>query len=197
VNDADLIDRYVAEFAKRDNQLFRAFSLRGGVTATDVEPLLVEPWNERGVAAWRPKRSETPVAALDAFYRAVPGPLPPLYEALIRTYQWGEVDLETYRLLPNFPPSLEGLVKTLQSDVVMFRVLSSHRFVQFGKGPDVDYDPLCFDLNVRAADGECAVVQLDHEEVLSRERIRIVATFADSFRQLVVHTIEARDGRHV
>jgi hypothetical protein len=126
--------------------------------------------------------------SLKTFYAHVTGPLPPLYELLILSYQWGEVDLETFRLLPSFPPSLQSLVSAMTADTVMFRMLSSNRFAQFGRGPDVDYDPVCFDLNARGSDGDCAIVKLDHEDILIRERIRVVAEVADSFRQLVLQT---------
>jgi hypothetical protein len=190
MSDAALIDAFVGQFTKGEPlRLFREFSLPEGVTPEDVAPLLTEPWNEDGVATWRSKRIETPVSALQILYKVVPGPLPTLYEQLILTYQWAEVDLDTFRLLPNYPPSLSGLAKTITADSVMFRVLSSHGFVQFGKGPDVNYDPVCFDLNERSPDGDCAIVRLDHEEILIRERIRIVAKVADSFRQLVLLAI--------
>jgi len=196
MDDAELIDTFIAEFTKGEPlRLFRRFSLPDGVEPEDVALLLTEPWHEDadddvdGWATWRPLRVHTPPEALKALYDVVPGPLPPLYEQLILAYQWGEVDLDKYRLLPNFPPSPNGLIKTLRSDAVMFRVLSFHRFVQFGKGPDVDYDPVCFDLSQRSAGRDCAIVKLDHEEILNHERIRIVATVAVSFRQLVLDTI--------
>lgn len=193
MDDVALIDAFVDDFPKRDNRIFREFSLRGGVTPEDVAPLLTEPWKVEedvdGWATWRPMRVQTSPNVLKTFYETVPGPLPPLYERLILTYHWGEVDLDRYRLLPNFPPPLDGLIKVMKADAVLFRVLSSNGFVQFGRGPDIDYDPVCFDLNARAADGDCAIVKLDHEEILIRERIRVVAKVADTFRQLVLQTI--------
>jgi hypothetical protein len=195
MDDAGLIEAFVAEFTRDEPlMLFREFSLPGGVQPEDVAPLLAEPWHEdaddiHAWATWRPLRVHTPPEALKAFYDVVPGPLPPLYEQLILAYQWAEVAFARYRLLPNFPPSPDGLIKTFRRDAFMFRVLTSNRFVQFGMGPDVNYDPVCFDLSRRAADRDCAIVQLDHEEILIHERVRIVATVATSFRQLVLETI--------
>jgi len=196
MNDTELIDAFVGEFTKGEPlRLFRKFSLPEGVEPEDVAPLLAEPWQENededlgGWATWRPVRVQTAPDALKALYGVVPGPLPPLYERLILSYQWGEVHLGTFRLLPNYPPSPDGLIKTLQSDAVMFRVLSGHRLVQFGRGPDIDYDPVCFDLNEQSADGDCAIVKADHEEILNHERPRIVGVLAGSFRELVRQTV--------
>src|SRR5437867_560976 len=137
MNDAELIEAFVAEFTKRDSlKLFRQFSLPEGVAPEDVAPLLTEPWHEDpdedvdGWATWRPLRVQTPPDALKTLYEAVQGPLPPLYEQLILTCHWGEVDLDRYRLLPNFPPPLDGLIKVLKADAVLFQVLSSNGFVQ-------------------------------------------------------------------
>src|SRR5262245_14901768 len=104
MDDARLVDAFIAKFAKGEPlRLFRRFSLPEGIEPEDVAPLLTEPWHE------------------DPDEDDVPGPLPRLYEQLILAYQWGEVDLGRYRLLPNFPPSPNGLIKILRSDAVMFR----------------------------------------------------------------------------
>jgi len=194
VTDTELVDAFIREIGKSEDQkLFRQF-LPEGVAPEDVAPLLTEPWHEEDPdvspwAPWRPLRVQTPPDVLKAFYERVPGPLPSLYERLILTCHWGEVDLGEFRLLPNFPPALDGLVSAIQNDAFMFRVLSSHKLVQFGKGPDVDYDPVCFDLNQRSADGDCAIVKADHEEILIHERLRVVGVLASSFRELVRRTI--------
>ena len=201
MSDAELIEAFVAEFTKGEPlTLSRQFSLPDGVEPKDVAPLLAGPWQEDeetdvgGWAPWRPLQVQLPRESLKTLYAQVTGPLPPLYEQLILSYQWGEVDLEEFRLLPSFPPSLQSLVSAMTADAVMFRVLSSHQFVQFGRGPDIDYDPVCFDLNARGSDGDCAIVKLDHEDILIRERVRVVAKVADSFRQLVLQTTATTNG---
>jgi hypothetical protein len=99
------------------------------------------------------------------------------------------MELKSFWLLPNFPPALDGLAKAMKSDAVMFRVLTSHGFVQFGRAPQYNYDPLCFDLNSRSPDGDCPIVQFDHEEILIHERLSLIAVLADSFRKLIQQTI--------
>src|SRR6185503_13159461 len=106
---------------------------------------------------WRPIAIDLPPDALRRFYQSVPGPLPPLYERLIGSYHFALVELESFWLLPNFPPALDGLAKAMKSDTVMFRVLTSNGFVQFGRAPQYNYDPLCFDLNARLTEGDCPI----------------------------------------
>jgi hypothetical protein len=63
-------------------------------------------------------------------------------------------------------------------------------FVQFGKGPDFDYDPVCFDLTHRVTDGDCRIVKFDHEEILCNYRLVEVGELAPSFRRLVELVID-------
>jgi hypothetical protein len=62
--------------------------------------------------------------------------------------------------------------------------------IQFGKGPDLDYDPVCFDIKTRKQGGDCRIVKIDHEEILCNNRIKVVAELAPSFYQLVLQTID-------
>jgi hypothetical protein len=63
-------------------------------------------------------------------------------------------------------------------------------YIPFGKGGDIDYDPVCFDLRARKKNREFEIVKLDHEEILCNERIRVVTTLAPSFERLVSQTID-------
>jgi hypothetical protein len=118
------------------------------------------------------------------------GPLPPLYEQLILSYYWAEVDVGRMRLLPNLPPGLQGLAAAIRRDEGLYDALSPAGYLQFGKGPDVDYDPVCFDLGTRLPDGDCRIVKFDHEQILCNERLVEVAELAPSFRRLIELVIE-------
>jgi hypothetical protein len=63
-------------------------------------------------------------------------------------------------------------------------------FIQFGKGPDIDYDPVCFDIKKRTKNGDYRVVKIDHEEILCNYRVKVVAELAPSFEELMRQTIE-------
>ena len=70
------------------------------------------------------------------------------------------------------------------------RLSSLPDFIQFGKGPDLDYDAVCFDIKTRKQGGDCRIVKIDHEEILCNNRVKVVAELAPSFYQLVLQTIE-------
>ena len=69
--------------------------------------------------------------------------------------------------------------------------LLKNGYIPFGKGPDIDYDPVCFDLKSRKKNREFSIIKLDHEEILCNERLKVVAELAPTFEQLVVNTINA------
>jgi hypothetical protein len=100
------------------------------------------------------------------------------------------VDLKIYRLLANPPgPDLSGLLLQISRDPGIWASLIPAGYVQFAKGPDMDYDPVCFDIKSRKTTGECRVVKIDHEEILCNNRVKLVAELAPSFRDLVLQTI--------
>ena len=84
-----------------------------------------------------------------------------------------------------------GLLHEISKDKVLSTCLLKNGYIPFGKGPDIDYDPVCFDLKSRKKNREFTIVKLDHEEILSNERTRVVAELAPTFEQLVRKTIEA------
>jgi len=131
---------------------------------------------------------------LDPLYAKLPARFPPLYEQLVLTYRWADVDLASYRLLGNpMGPNLSGLLDKMLKDKFLSACLLRNGYIPFGKGPDIDYDPVCFDLKSRKKNREFSIVKLDHEEILCNERIRVVAELAPTFEQFVRTTIEAAD----
>jgi hypothetical protein len=141
---------------------------------------------------WLPLRLATDQSMLEAVYAKLPARFPPLYEQLVLSYRWLEVDLQLYRLHANPPgPGLSGLLGRILKDEFLSGFLLKNGFIPFGKGTDMDYDQVCFDLTRRKKNREFEIVKLDHEEILCNERIRVVAKLAPSFEQLVRQTIEA------
>ena len=128
----------------------------------------------------------TDPANLAAVYSKLPAKFPPLYERLVLSHRWNEVDFRLFRLLANpRQKDLSGLTNEIFKDPGLVESLIPGGFIQFGKGPDINYDPVCFEIKSRRKDGDYRVVQIDHEGILSNYKIRIVAELAPSFRELI------------
>jgi hypothetical protein len=182
--DDELLQRFVGTFEKLDD-----------LTVWETDPisqrLAVGAPDRYGFDKWRHIQVNTASPLLEPLYAKLPTRFPKLFELLILSYRWAEVDLMTYRLLANSPgPDLAGLLEQMSKDPAIWGALLPAGYIQFGKGPDMDYDPVCFDIKSRKKNGDCRIVKIDHEEILCNNRIKLVAELAPSFRHLVLQTIE-------
>jgi hypothetical protein len=147
--------------------------------------------NQFGGKLWRPVSQATDPSMLDPLHAKLPGRFPPLYEQLVLTYRWADVDLVSYRLLGNpIGPNPSGLLDKMLKDKFLSTCLLKSAYIPFGKGPDIG-DPVCFDLKSPKKNREFSIVKLPHEEILCNERIKVVAELAPTFEQLLRTTIEA------
>ena len=181
----NLIERFIASFNKLDemadfpeiNPLVRQFALG-------------EP-DTYGRLLWKPLKVPTDSSQLEPLLAKLPARLPPLFQDLVLSYRWAEVDLGSFRLLPNPPgPDLSGLLTEMTRDPAFWESLPSAGYIQFGRGPDIDYDPVCFDIRSRTKSKDYRIVKIDHEEILCNNRVKVVAELAPSFERLMLQTIE-------
>ncbi len=179
-----LLEQFISCFPKHDDM--SVFPELDSIAAQ----LSTRKPSEYGPLQWEPKRFATDLSALDALYENLPARFPPLFEELVLNYRWAEIDLGKYRLLPNPPgPYLSGLFHQISGDPAIWEALRKGGYIQFGRGPDIDYDPVCFDLSARKQNREYAIVKIDHEEILCNYRIKVVKKMAPTFRGLVLQTI--------
>jgi hypothetical protein len=179
-----LLSQYIASFEKLDEM--REFP---GIYPI-AEALAISKPDEYGAVLWRPRRTDPKPELLEPIYAKVPDRFPPLFERLLLTFRWAEVDLQTYTLLVNPPgPDLDGFFRGISKDRGLWEALIPAGYLRFAKVPDMDYDPVCFDLNSRRKNGEMRVVKIDHEEILCNCRVKVVAETAPSFEDLVLQTI--------
>jgi hypothetical protein len=186
VSDEQLLERYIATFEKLDEMIVNEFSM------PPAEQLAVGVEDEYGFRRWKPIKFETPEPFLQEIYAELPDQFrfPRLFEQLLLTYRWAVVDLSTYRLLANSPgQDLNGFFQQITNDPGLWEALIPAGFVQFGRGPDLDYDPVCFDMKSRKQGGDCRIVKIDHEQILCNYRVKIVSELAPSFYELVLQTI--------
>jgi hypothetical protein len=188
-SDAALLAKYFATFEKLDD--LYALGVSPLLACTDTKGIT------EGMQHWQPRQITTSPSALEALYQGLgltgrgSTRFPPLYEALLLSYRWAEVDLGFYRLLANEPAEdLSPLLCAMRADVHLFATLVPNGYLPFGKGTDVDYDPVCFDFRQRQKNGDCRIVKLDHEAILCDGRIGAITELAPNFRCLMLNTIE-------
>lgn len=131
-------------------------------------------------------KSETKQTCLEHLYSMLPAKFPPLYEKLLLSYRWQEIDLGILRLLESpEEQDFTGITDAIFRDTALSESLIPAGFIQFAKGPDLDYDPICFDIKSRQKDGDCRLVKIDHEGILCFSKIIIIKEVAPSFRSFV------------
>ena len=165
--DTKLLNRFIATFELHDDICWNTIQPRPG------------DW---------PVEHAVPRSALSVLQ--VSGRLPTLFETLALSYRWPEVELGAIRLLPNFPAAdLQPLADSMFADPVMNNTLHDEKLVRFGLSRQ-NYDPICFDLK-RMSHGDCPIIRLEHEAILTNDRIGESDKLFDSFRDFVVDTIES------
>jgi hypothetical protein len=180
----DLLAAFVGSFGKLDDLDYFPEIDPIAAALTTGEP------DEYGMFRWQPRRSETDASSLEMLYAKLPARFPPLFERLLLTYRWAEVDLETFKLLPNPPgPDLKEFLGEMTRDKGLWDALIPAGFLQFGRGPDIDYDPVCFDISSRKKNRDMRIVKIDHEEILCNYKVKVVAQLAPSFFELLQDTI--------
>ena len=180
--DSKLIDRFVASFERVEEDELDCFHYGSPPHELIVGPASIGGQND---FRWRPKAISTPAAALDIVHARV-GALPQLYEQLVLSYRWLEVDLRVCCLLENPPgDDLQSLSMELVAEHGMNDTLLPAGFVRFGMAPDSCCDPVCFDLN-RLAGGDCPIMRFEHESILMYDKIGDREQIFDSFRELMV-----------
>jgi hypothetical protein len=183
--ESSLIERFVASFTELDEMSANEVTNPVGWQLSVGQP------DEYGFKRWQPVEVNTDRSLLELLYSKLPARFPPLYERLILSYRWAEVDLQNYRLLANPPgPDLSGLLAEMSKDKVLWSALLQAGYIQFGKGSGGDYDPVCFEIKSRKKNGDCRIVKIDHEEILCNNRVKVKAELAPTFEQVALHTIE-------
>jgi hypothetical protein len=184
-----LLSEYVASFEKLNEM-----SSYPGIDPFVRELAVTEP-TESGRVSWRPRRQDPQPALLELLYARLPARFPALFESLLLTYRWAEVDLQTYSLMANpSGPDLEDFFRQISRDRGLWEALLPAGYLRFGKGAGGDYDPVCFDMNSRTKSREMRIVKIDHEEILCNYKVKVVAELAPSFEALVQSTIELAKG---
>lgn len=185
MSDQKLLQQFVDSFERLDEMI-----------APDAAPmeLLIEQkmdeWDSwRDELKWQPKYIKTNPEILAPLYSRIAGRFPLLYEQLVLSFRWLEVDLEVIRLLGNPPGSdFTDLTEATFNDPVIAEVLIPAGFIPFARS-SINYDPICFDLNTMTSQRDCPIIQFEHEAILSDFKIGKHWQCWTSFRDLMTDVI--------
>jgi hypothetical protein len=119
----------------------------------------------------------------------LPYPFPTMYRSLISQFRFAEFEVGPVMFLANTGTNaVFNELSRIWADDPFPNELLWYGFLQFGRQAGGGYDPVCFAMKQRKG-GDAPLVQLDHEEVLIRNRIRIQAEIAPSFNVFVQRVV--------
>jgi hypothetical protein len=133
--------------------------------------------------------------SLTSLYADIPFRYPGLFEELCLSYSWHELTIGEVEFAPN-PPGrdLEAFASGIRYDGLLWRYLVSRGYLIFGRMSGGRYDPCAFDMNHRKG-ADAAIVRVDHEEVLSLERLGRPSAIANSFAAFLDANLQVGPGR--
>lgn len=186
MSDKKLLRQFLDSFQRLDDCLvFDKEVTPEMIVKRDVEDW--KSWDE--LQKWQPISVKTSMDELDALYSRIGGQFPILYERLILSHRWLEVDLGIARLLANPPgPELTGLAKMVFSDPILSNVLVPAGFIPFARST-INDDPICFDLNAISPQSDCPIIQFEHEAILCHSKIGKSWQRWESFREFMTEVI--------
>jgi len=128
----------------------------------------------------------TATSWLAAFELALPFRLPPHFQSLIARYSFDPFEWRDVAFFGNRGNrDHTDLVVASTQDPLLTRVTRSQGLLRVGRPASGSYDPVCFDMGRRSKVGDAPLVRIDHEEVLIHSRVRVIHTYATSFREFI------------
>jgi len=117
----------------------------------------------------------------------LPSRLPPLFLSLLSRYIFLLFDAGPLTFFANTGEDIydEFSLAVFRDEVLSEQMLAAG-YLHFARLDTGSYDPICFDTNNPSGNGDYRIVQIDHEEILINDRVKVVKQIAPSFRQFVV-----------
>ena len=141
--------------------------------------------------AWQIVRA-SPNPWVDDVIAHLPKKIPTAYLYLMQNYWFRNFEVGPIMFFGNTGQGIYyEFSKKVFADNGLYPTMHKNGFLQFGNPFESNYDPICFDMK-REHRGDAPIVQLDHEEILIRERIRIVDEIAPSFSAFMQHAISEK-----
>jgi hypothetical protein len=122
---------------------------------------------------------------LSGLYGQIPFRYPALFEALCLSYSWESATVGEVELAANPPgDDLRGLAETVRYDRFLWDHLLQCGYLILGRMSGGRYDPCAFNMNLRKG-RDAPVVRVDHEQILSFQRLGKPTPLAPSFTALL------------
>jgi hypothetical protein len=132
--------------------------------------------------------------SLSSFYQRIPFRYPALFEALCLSYSWSDAVVGEVEFAANPPgEDLAGLSASVRYDPHLWAFLVPRGYLIFGRMSGGRYDPCAFNMTCRKGT-EAPVVRVDHEEILSFQRLGQPSLLAASFSVFLKENLP-REGR--
>jgi hypothetical protein len=146
---------------------------------------------DHGMFYWQ-IRSAASNAWVQSVIETLPQGWPKPFRSLIDRYRFCSFYIGPIMFFANSGhPLFYELSSRVFADKGIFPLLHANGFAQFGLPNETNYDPVCFDMKRRKGT-DAPIVQLDHEEILLRSRIKLVQEIAPSFMQFMEDAIAQR-----
>ena len=129
---------------------------------------------------------------IDNLVNRLPQALPAAHQSFVKRYRFCNFEVGPLMFFANTGQNIfYELSDRAFLDKFLFPTLHKNGYLEFGKPHQSNYDPVCFAMQRRKND-DAPIVQLDHEEILIRERIRIVREIAPSFKKFLQQAISEK-----
>lgn len=133
-----------------------------------------------------------PPSCLEEFYEGIPLRYPRPFEALCLSHRWEQATIGEIELADNPPGTdLRSLAVSVRYDRLLWNFLLSKGYLILGRLSGGRYDPVAFDLN-RTNREMAPIVRVDHEEILSFERLGRPKVLASSIETLLQEGASSR-----
>lgn len=121
----------------------------------------------------------------------LPRRYPKAFHELIFRYRFCDFEVGPIMFFANTGEQVfHELSSRVFADKSMSPFLLQHGYLQFGQAAGGHYDPICFAPRGLKDKSESLIVQLDHEEILIKERLKLVAEIASSIEDFMERTID-------
>ena len=121
---------------------------------------------------------------VEALESKLPKRFPASFRSLVTRYTFPSFDAGGLSFFSNTGmDSSEELSVAIFNDRIIAMATLKAGYIQFARPESGSYDPVCFDARRAVSNREFPIVQLDHEEILCRDRINVSERVADSFYQ--------------